>query len=219
MIEKPTYEELELKTRLLEKEVLVYIRKEKDLSEKRRFIDLRHMKRTLSLMKINDELNREINELKMTRRADLSAVSDKLRERMKELDCLYNISTLKDHTIFSLEDVLQSIVDYIPPAIRYPEIACARIRVDSHKYQTRKFKETKWRLSQEILVGNERIGSLEVGYIEEKPDFDSGQFIEETKHLISAIAEGIARIVERDWAETEIRKCRDRIAELVDDNG
>jgi hypothetical protein len=177
------------------------------------------MKRTLSQIKIIDELKREISELKLTSKEDLRNMSDKLRERMKELDCLYNISTLKDRTIFSIDDVLQSIVDYIPPAISNPEIACARIQFDSHKYQTSNFKETKWRFSQEIFVGNERIGSLEVGYTEEKPEFGSGKFIEETKHLISAIAEGIARIVERDWAETEIRKCRDRIAEIVNDNG
>jgi hypothetical protein len=219
MTEKPTYEELERKTRILEQEVQVYISKEKRLSAERRFTDYSHMRRTLSLIKIIDELNKEINELKMTNKVDVRKMSAKLRERMKELDCLYNISSLKDRDFFSLDDALQSIVDYIPPAIRNPEIACARIQFDSHEYQTSNFKETKWRLSQEIFVGNERIGSLEVGYIEEKPEFGSGKFIEETKHLISAIAEGIARIVERDWAETEIRNCRDRIAELVSDNG
>ena len=219
MNEKPTYKELERKTRKLEKEVLAYIRKEKELSEERRLIEYRHMKRTLSLMEINGELNREIRELKMTSEEDLKNVSDKLQERVKELDCLYNISTLIDHTIFSLEDVLQSIIDYIPPAIRYPDMACARIQFDSHKYETSNFKETKWKLSQEIAVGNEPIGTLEVVYLEERPELEDGQFVKETKHLISAIAESIAQIVERDWAEGEIRKCRDRIAELVNDGG
>jgi hypothetical protein len=105
------------------------------------------MKRTLSQIKIIDELKREISELKMKSKEDLRNMSDKLRERMKELDCLYNISTLKDRTIFSINDVLQSIVDYIPPAISNPEIACAQIQFDTHEYQTSNFKRTKWRLS------------------------------------------------------------------------
>jgi hypothetical protein len=33
--------------------------------------------------------------------------------------------------------------------------------------------------------------------------------------LIAAIAENIAQIVERDWAEIETRKCRNKIEELI----
>lgn len=212
---KPTYEELERRIRRLETEVLAYVRKEKELSDERKIIDYRHMKRTISLMQINDELNKEIRALSMASKEELGNLSEKLQERIKELDCLYNISTLRDSTIFSLDDVFQSIVDYIPPAIRYSEIACARIVFDGDKFETRNFKKTKWHLSQAISVENEHIGTLEVGYLEEKPELEDGQFLEETKHLISAIAESIAQLIEREWAETEIRKCRDKIAKLI----
>jgi hypothetical protein len=56
---------------------------------------------------------------------------------------------------------------------------------------------------------------LEVCHLEEKPEFEKGLFLEEEKSLISAIAESIARIVEREWAEAEIRKCRNKIEELI----
>ena len=40
------------------------MRKEREFIEERKLVEFGHMKRTLSLMKINEELNREINEIK-----------------------------------------------------------------------------------------------------------------------------------------------------------
>jgi hypothetical protein len=61
---KPPYEELEQRIGQLEREVLEYVRKEKEFSRERKSVEYSHMKRTISLMRINEELSREINELK-----------------------------------------------------------------------------------------------------------------------------------------------------------
>ena len=212
---KPSYEELEESIRQLERQVLEYMRKEKEFNRERKSVEYSHMKRTISLMKINGELNKEINELKNADKKELGYVSNRLKERIKELNCLYDISSFRDGTNFSLDEVLQTIVDFIPPAIQHPEITCARIIFDRYEFITKNYKETKWKLSQEIKVYNERIGALEVYYLEEKPEVEEGSFPKEAKDLITAIAENIARIVERDWAEIEIRKCRDKIEELI----
>jgi hypothetical protein len=218
MTGKPSYEELEQRIRQLEREVLEYVRKEKEFNRERKLVEYSHMKRTISLMKINEELNRELNELKSADKEELGYVSNRLKERIKELNCLYDISSFRDGTNFSLDEVLQAIVDFIPPAIQYPEITCARIIFDRYEFRTKNYKETKWKLSQEIKVYNERIGALEVYYLEKKPELEEGPFPKEAKDLITAIAENIAQIVERDWAEIEIRKCRDKIEELIKKN-
>jgi len=215
MIEMPTYKELKRKTRQLESEVLEYVRKEKEFNKERKLIEYRHMRRTISLMKINEDLNRENNELKKANKEKLGYVSNMLEDRIKELNCLYDISNLRDGTNFSLDDVLQEIVDFIPAAIQYPDIACARIVFESYEFTTKNFKETKWKLLQEIQANNERIGALEVYYLKEKPELEEGPFLKEARNLITAIAESIAQIVERDWAEIEIRKCRNKIEELI----
>jgi len=215
MVEKPTYKELERKITQLEREILEYVRKEKAFTKEQTLVEYSHVKRTISLMKINEELNREIKGLNRADKEELRYVSNKLKERIEEIKCLYNISSLRDGTNFSLDDILQGIVDFIPSAIPYPEIACARILFNRYDFTTKSFKDTKWKLSQEIKVNNERIGALEVCYLEEKPELEEGPFIEETKNLIASIAESIAQIVERDWAEIEIRKCRDKIEKLL----
>ena len=162
MVEKPKYTDLERKITQLEREILEYVRKEKEFTREQKLVEYGHVKRTISLMKINEELNREIEGLKRADKKELGYVSNKLKERIKEINCLYDISSLRDGTNFSLDDILQEIVDFIPSAIQYPEIACARIMFNRYEFTTKNFKDTEWKLSQEIKVKNERIGALEV---------------------------------------------------------
>ncbi|MGD2036937.1 MAG: hypothetical protein PVH28_03575 [Desulfobacterales bacterium] len=214
MTEKPTYKDLEHRIKQLESEVLEYISREKEFNEQLKLLECSHLRRTLSLMKINEELKKDIKSCAQTDEK-LEQVSNRLRERIKELKCLYDISSLRAGTSFSLDDVLQEVIDFIPPATEYPEITCARIKFKRYEFTTKNFKDTKWKLSQEIKVNNERIGTLEVCYLKEKPELEEGPFFKEVKNLISAIAESIAQIIELDWAEIEIRKYRDHVENLI----
>ena len=58
MAGKLNYNELERKNIQLEKEVLEYIRKAKELNKKQKVTERSHIRRTISLMHINEELNR-----------------------------------------------------------------------------------------------------------------------------------------------------------------
>jgi len=199
----------------LEREVLGYVRKEKEFNEERKFLEYSHVRRTISLMKINEELKRGSTKLKRSDTEELGLVSQRLRERIKELNCLYDISSFRDATDFSLDAVLQAVIDFIPPAFQYPEITCARIIFDRYEFTTKNFKDTRWKLAHDITVNNERIGTLEVCYLEEKPALDEGPFLREAKNLIGAIAETLAKIIEREWAEAEIRKHRNHVEKLI----
>jgi hypothetical protein len=218
MATKPTYDALEHKIKQLEKEALDYMRKEKEFTEERRRADYGHMKRTISLMKINEELNQEIKEIKRADKEELAQISDKLKGRIRELKCLYDISSFRESHSFSLDDLLQEMVDFIPPACQHPEITCARIIMDGYKFTTENFLDSRWKQSFNITVNNERIGRLEVFRLEKKSELEKELFLDEEKRLIGAIAESIASIVEREWAEVEIRKCRKKIERLIKKN-
>ena len=188
MTAKPIYEDLEIKIKQIELEILEYQRKNKVL---------------------NEDLTREIKRRKRVEK-ELEQVSHSLGERIKELNCLYSISKLRERTDFSLEDILQAIVDLIPPAWQYTEITCARIIFDGYEFTTTNYKSSKWKLTRDIKVYSERVGTLEVCYLEEKSELDEGPFLREERNLIDAIAERIAKFIEREWAEDEIRKHRNR---------
>jgi hypothetical protein len=110
-----------------------------ELNEQFKLLEYSHLRRTTSLMKINEELKREI---KKYARVDekLERVTHRLRERANESKCLYDISSLRAGTSFSLNDVLQEVVDFIPPATEYPEITCARIKFNSYEFTTKMLK-------------------------------------------------------------------------------
>jgi len=215
MAETPTHNELERKNKQLEKEVLEYIRKAKELDNKRKVTERSHIRRTMSLMHIIEEQDREIKELKRSDAEELGLVSHRLQERIKELNCLYDISSFRDATDFSLDAVLQAVIDFIPPAIQYPEITCARLIFGDYEIKTKNFRDTKWKISREIAVPDKWVGTLEVCYLEEKPELEEGPFLKEAKNLIKAVAESIAKIIEREEAEDVIRKHREHIGALI----
>jgi len=219
MTEKPTCTDLERKIERLEKEALEYMRKEEEFNVERKLQDYGHLKRTISLLKINEELNREIKEIRTADKKELEQISHKLKTRIKELNCLYDISSFREANDFSLDHLLQEMVEFIPPACQYPEITGARIIFDGYEFKTKKFLETTRKQSFDLKVHNKRIGILEVCRLEKGPNLEMGLILEEEKSLIGAIAESISRIVEREWAEAEIRKCRKKIEELIKHSG
>jgi len=138
-----------------------------------------------------------------------------LAQRVKELNCLYGISKLVEKSGISLEEIFQGTLDLIPPSRLYPEITCARIILEGQEFRTEYFRETIWKQASDIIVHGERIGTLEVCYLEEKPEIDEGPFLKEERLLINAIAERLGGIIERQQAEEELRKHRYHLEDLV----
>jgi len=129
-----------------------------------------------------------------------------LGERVKELNCLYGISSLVEKQDIPLEEIFQGIVDLIPLSWQYPEVTCARILLEGEEFRTNNFKETIWKQASDIAVHGERIGSLEVCYLEEKPGMDEGPFLKEERSLIHTIAKELGTIIERKRMEQQLEE-------------
>jgi len=149
--------------------------------------------------------NREERERRMAEEA-LQKRTHELDERVKELNCLYGISKLREEPGISFDDTIQGILDLIPPAWQFPEITCARAVVNDRIFSTKNFNETFWKQRSDIMVSEEQIGALEVCYLEDKTEGDGEPFFEEEKSLINAIAERLGRVVERKRAEEALQK-------------
>ncbi len=142
---------------------------------------------------------------------ELQQKSYELGERVKELNCLYSISKLIEKENISDEALFQSIVDLVPPSWQFPEITCARIILADKGYKTDNFKETKWKQSSDIIVNEEKIGALEVYYMEEMPDDFEGPFSKEERDLINGITKQLNKIIERINDEKSLRSERDKL--------
>jgi len=134
-----------------------------------------------------------------------------LRERVKELTCLYGIAKLVEHASISLKEILQDIVELLPPAWLYPEIAAARIILDGHSYTTPRFRESDQKQFANIIVDGEERGIVEVLYLKKKPELDEGPFLKEERNLIDTVAREIALIIERKQTEQDKEKLQEQL--------
>ena len=129
-----------------------------------------------------------------------------LRERIKELNCLYGIARLAERHPDSIEDLLRDLVNFLPFSWQHPEITCARIVFKGETYKSKGFKVTKWRQSSRILVYNEPVGEVSIFYLEERPPADEGPFLNEERALLDELAERIGSTAMRISAELELQE-------------
>jgi len=108
------------------------------------------------------------------------------------------------------------MVEMIPPAWLYSQIACVRIVLEDRAFSTKDFSETEWKLSSDIIVHGDRAGCLEVCYLEERPDADEGPFLREERTLLNVIAERLGKTIERKQMEEAVAEMA-AIVESSDD--
>ena len=140
---------------------------------------------------------------------ELRKRTHELGERVKELNYLFGISKLFERQDLSSGDLFQGVVNLIPHAWQYPEITCARVILEGEEFRTEDFRESIWRQASIITLHGERIGTVEVFYLEERPEADEGPFLREERSLLDAIAERLGRTLERKRAEEGLQNAHD----------
>jgi signal transduction histidine kinase len=157
-----------------------------------------------------EEARRQIQQLRSVEaehqkaREHLELAAHALRERVKEINCMYSISEFAEREGLSLDDVINLIVDAIPGAWQYPDVTCARVTVDGLEYKTDNFRLEGDAQSQVISMEGLPAGQVEVRYLEPRPASFEGPFLKEERSLINAIASRIGEIVEKRRVDTAI---------------
>jgi len=128
-----------------------------------------------------------------------------LRERVKELDCLYKIATLRETHFYSADHFLQSVAECLPQSWQFPEHTCARIVYGGKHYVTERFKETKWHIAADVFVDGQVAGRVEVFYRKVTLTGSDGPFLKEEYALIRAVAERVGSVLMHMKAQTDLR--------------
>jgi signal transduction histidine kinase len=145
------------------------------------------------------------------RRADLSTGAA-LRERVKELTCLYGIAELSGRPDASVQAILQGIAGLLPPAWQYPDITTARVTLDGRSHATPGFREGVGSAQRsELVVNGQSRGFVEVVYNREKPVLDEGPFLKEERNLIDTIARHVSVVIERREASEEQARLQEQL--------
>ncbi|MFX0174222.1 MAG: PAS domain S-box protein [Candidatus Hodarchaeota archaeon] len=138
-----------------------------------------------------------------------------LRERVKELICLFEISKLMAERNTPEDELFNKTVELIPSAWQYPEITCAQIVSDNVIYSTKNFQETPWKQSADIFVSGKNTGSVKICYLEERPDSYEGPFLEEERKLINTIAIELGKYIGRKQIENLHRNERQNLNNIL----
>ena len=125
----------------------------------------------------------------MSEKKPLDVLLGELKERAKELNCLYQVQELLNNPENTIDDICNGLVEAIPPGWQYPDICRAKIQLHTNTYASDDLVETEWVLKSDIHIQNEVVGQICVFYEEEAPPMDEGPFLKDERKLINTIAE------------------------------
>jgi two-component system, NtrC family, sensor kinase len=126
--------------------------------------------------------------------ADSDAI-EALKERIKELTCLYNISALASTHTDSLNETLQAIVTLIAQSWRYSDKAVAEIKLSDENFKSADLPLKSVSHFEPILIDGEQLGTVRVHY--PAPEFGETDFLIEEYQLLKKVAQEIATILDR----------------------
>jgi pyruvate,water dikinase len=134
-----------------------------------------------------------------------------MRERTRELNCLYQVEELLTKTHLPLAEIFSQIIKTIPTGYQFPEICQARIVYEDTPYQSPIFEPSPRALRADIRVEEKIVGYVEVSYNREVPQTENGYFLKEEHKLLHTIAERIGRTilhlkleqVSREWENAQ----------------
>jgi predicted nucleotidyltransferase len=131
----------------------------------------------------------------------------KLKEREKELKCLYKMQGIIDEDL-PVEDFLQIIIKHLWGGWQYPNITRVKISFEGKVYKESGWDETEWVQYADIIVDDEVLGKIEVYYTQFKRLIIDSQFLPEEQKLLNTIATKIGNYI--------FKKRLNKTLELID---
>jgi len=124
-------------------------------------------------------------------------IIDTLRERAKELQCLYRVHEILGRNDATVAEICRAIVEVLPAGWQYPSDCVAKLTLAGEVYQPARASDTPWVQRAEILAHDVPVGRIDVFYTRAQPEADEGPFLKEERKLIDTIAERVGDFAAR----------------------
>lgn len=127
-----------------------------------------------------------------------------LRERVKELKCLYALSRIAMDVRADVSALFAEVASIVQAAMQHSKQAQVRIVMGGEEFSSPQFKKVKSRIRVPFMVDNTHQGTLEVGYLPSRSA--AATFLPEERKLLQAVARELAFIIKRSFIEEEKQK-------------
>jgi pyruvate, water dikinase len=118
-----------------------------------------------------------------------------LRERTKELDCLYRIEALLNEKNVSLPDIFKRVASIIPKGFLFSDECHAKIFYKGEEFASDDFAKTPWVLESPISIHGKILGRIEVYYRKKRDEMGDVPFLKQEKQLLKTIGERLAHAI------------------------
>ncbi len=125
----------------------------------------------------------------------INRLVEELKERAKELNCLYEVQETLAKPGIKTKDAINRIIEVIPSGWQYPEICVSQLTIGGVSYRSQEFKKSPWAQHSDIILQDITVGRISIYYTEEKPELDEGPFLREERRLINTIADQIGNFL------------------------
>lgn len=132
-----------------------------------------------------------------------SETEQALRERVKELACLYTIAQVSGKPTSSISEIMQGVVDVLPTAWQFPEAAQASIELDGHVFMAGSGHAHTECQNAAIIVRGMARGRIEVCYTAPQRPGLSRVFLPDEQRLLDEVARQLGLIVDRKETAAE----------------
>lgn len=131
----------------------------------------------------------------------------KLKERVKELNCLYAISRIAWQAKNDISMIVTRALEVLPDAMQYPHLAEASITINNHSSTTRSFEKSKYFIESPLIIDKKKYGRITIGYREPSAKKDpKPAFLPEEKNMLKAVAQELSLFIERAAIEEDKQK-------------
>ncbi len=120
----------------------------------------------------------------------------KLKERIKELTCLYEVTSIIVNSDYDhMETSLEAIIYCLKKAWQFENDTEVLLKSGGYDIMTERFNSNLVSLASDIRVFNSSDGFIQVGY--PKADYDQTSFLKEERKLLDNVALAVGNLFER----------------------
>lgn len=136
----------------------------------------------------------------------MDAADLKLKERVKELKCLYDLSKIALEAGNDLDTILSKTLTILPSAMQYPHLAEVSVTLNKSGYVTKGFRKCSNHITSVIGIGKKNYGLIKVGYRPSVKIKGRSPFLVEEKNLVRIVARELSLFIQRATIEENNRK-------------